>query len=63
MEAKQRLRDAEIEAIHEAADLEARFGRLEPEEIIALSIEQHFAGVVAAFAGNTPAGTRTRPYS
>lgn len=48
MEAKQRLRDAEIEAIHEAADLEARFGRLEPEEIIALSIEQHFAGVVAA---------------
>ena len=48
MKAKQRLRDAEIEAIHEAAELEARFGRLEPEEIIALSAERRFAGGVAA---------------
>lgn len=48
METKQRLLDAEVEAIGVAADLEARFGRLEPEAIIAQSMERHFPGNVAA---------------
>lgn len=48
MEAKQRLLDAELGALEHAATLEARFGRLEPEDIIALSLNRFGAGGVAA---------------
>jgi phosphoadenosine phosphosulfate reductase len=40
--------DGRIRALATAAELEARYGRLEPEEIIRLSIEHFGAGRVAA---------------
>jgi phosphoadenosine phosphosulfate reductase len=48
METKQKLLDAELGALERAASLEARFGRLEPEDVIALSLERFGAGEVAA---------------
>src|SRR5262245_29339778 len=54
MEPTQRLleaapaEDGRIRALADAASLEARYGRLEPEEIIRLSIEHFGAGRVAA---------------
>ncbi len=49
MLAKPRSLDAEIEALEEAVDLEARFGRWTPEALVELSIRR-FAGGVAAVA-------------
>lgn len=46
--AKLRQPDARVEALEEAAALEARYGRLEPEDVIALSIDRHFAEEIAA---------------
>lgn len=48
MEAKQRLLDAELGALERAASLEASFGRLEPEDVIALSLDRFGAGEIAA---------------
>ncbi len=48
MEAKQRPLDTGIAALEEAAELEARYGRLEPEEIIEFAIRHRFAGQIAA---------------
>jgi phosphoadenosine phosphosulfate reductase len=54
MEAKQRQPEpsrgngAALEATRRAAELEARFGHLPPHDIIALAVEQEFAGTVAA---------------
>ena len=48
MEAKQRLPETGLDTIGEAAALEARFGRLEPEEIIALARERFNVGELAA---------------
>lgn len=47
MLAKPRPLDAEIEALEEAIDLEARFGRWGPEALVELSIRR-FAGGIAA---------------
>jgi phosphoadenosine phosphosulfate reductase len=47
MLAKSRLLDVEIEALEEAVDLEARFGRWRPEALVELSIRR-FAGGIAA---------------
>jgi phosphoadenosine phosphosulfate reductase len=47
MLAKSRLLDVEIEALEEAVDLEARFGRWQPEALVELSIRR-FAGGIAA---------------
>jgi phosphoadenosine phosphosulfate reductase len=49
MLAKPRLLDAEIEALEEAVDLEARFGRWKPEALVELSIRR-FAGGIAAIS-------------
>lgn len=48
MEAKQRLRDAELGALEQAASLEARFGRLEPEDVLSVSLGRFGPGAVAA---------------
>lgn len=48
MAAKPKLRDAQVEALERAAEFEARYGRLEAEEIVQLSVERHFAGEIAA---------------
>ena len=48
MEPKQRLLEAELAALEEAVGLEARFGRLEPEQVIALSLDRFEEGEVAA---------------
>lgn len=48
MEAKQRLPETGLDTIGAAAALEARFGRLEPEEIIALARERFGLGELAA---------------
>lgn len=48
MEAKQRPLDAGLAALEQAAALEARFGRLEPEDVMALSLNRFGAGQVAA---------------
>jgi phosphoadenosine phosphosulfate reductase len=47
MLAKSRPLDAEIEALEEAVDLEARFGRWSPEALVELSMRR-FAGGIAA---------------
>jgi phosphoadenosine phosphosulfate reductase len=47
MLAKPRPLDADIEALEQAVDLEARFGRLTPEALVELSIRR-FAGGIAA---------------
>lgn len=48
MLAKQKPRDADAEALDEAAGLDAAYGHLTPEEIIELSVREHFAGDIAA---------------
>ena len=48
MEAKQKPLDAGLDALEQAAALEARFGRLEPEDVIALSLDRFGPGEVAA---------------
>lgn len=48
MDAKPGLLDAEVEALERAASLEARYGRLEPEDVIELSLDRFGAGEVAA---------------
>lgn len=48
MEAKPAQRDAGIGALARAAELEARFGRLDAEEIIARSMTDWFPGQIAA---------------
>ncbi|TKT82673.1 phosphoadenylyl-sulfate reductase [Aquamicrobium sp. LC103] len=47
MEARQKPRDAGRETFEEAAFLETRFGRLAPQEIIALSAERFAEGGIA----------------
>jgi phosphoadenosine phosphosulfate reductase len=47
---RERLRDAEIEALEIAAELEARCGRNEPEEILTIAIRKRFAGRIAAIS-------------
>lgn len=48
MEAKQRQLDAGLEAFELAASLEARFGRLEPEDVISVAATRFGAGEIAA---------------
>ena len=48
MDAKPRRPDAEIEALELAASLEARYGRLDAEAIIEISVREQFAGHIAA---------------
>lgn len=48
MLAKQKPRDAETEAQEEAASLDALYGHLSPQEIIGLSVRDHFTGGIAA---------------
>lgn len=48
MEPKQRLLEAELAALEEAVGLEARSGKLEPEQVIALSLDRFEEGEVAA---------------
>ena len=48
MLAKPRPRDAETEALEEAAGLDAAYGHLTPQQIIELSVREHFAGEIAA---------------
>ena len=48
MLAKQKPRDADAEALDEAAGLDAAYGHLTPEEIIELSVREHFSGDIAA---------------
>ncbi|WP_421928525.1 phosphoadenylyl-sulfate reductase [Neoaquamicrobium sediminum] len=48
MEAKQRLPEAGLDTIGEAAALDARFSHLEPQEIIALARERFGLGELAA---------------
>ncbi len=47
MLAKQKPRDAETEALEEAAGLDAAYGHLTPEKIIELSVREHFVGEIA----------------
>jgi phosphoadenosine phosphosulfate reductase len=48
MLAKPRPPEAEIEALAEAASLDALYGHLPPERIIELAVRDHFAGEIAA---------------
>jgi phosphoadenosine phosphosulfate reductase len=48
MEPKQRLLEAELTALEEAFALEERYGRLEPEQVIARSLDRFEEGEVAA---------------
>ncbi|MEX0957216.1 MAG: phosphoadenylyl-sulfate reductase [Rhizobiaceae bacterium] len=48
MEAKPVQLDSGIEAMERAADLEARYGRLDAEDLIALAIQEWFPGEIAA---------------
>src|SRR6185312_1917502 len=49
MDAKRRPLEADIEALEEAVDLEARFGHWKPEALVELSIRR-FAGGIAAIS-------------
>jgi phosphoadenosine phosphosulfate reductase len=48
MLAKPRPPEAEIEALAEAASLDALYGHLKPEQIIERAVRDHFAGEIAA---------------
>ncbi|MBO6718011.1 MAG: phosphoadenylyl-sulfate reductase [Rhizobiaceae bacterium] len=48
MAPKPALPDAGIEAIERAADLEARYGRLDAEELIARAVQEWFPGQIGA---------------
>ena len=48
MEVKSGPREAELGALEQAASLEARFGRLEPEDVIVVALTKFGAGEVAA---------------
>ncbi len=55
MEAKPRLLDADLAALEEASDLEARYGRLEPEDVIALALDRFEGriGTVSSFGADS----------
>ena len=48
MEAKSKPLDAGLDALEQAAFLEARYGRLEPEDVISISLDRFDGGKVAA---------------